>query len=1095
MRNHRTFFKRFILLVASCSLTVLMLGAQVVIAAPAAPAFTVESNSAPTVFSAEHDGSTTPDVILLTVTNSGSLATGGGSIKIVDTLPAALNATHVEGVVQSSRVPLSCTSPSVAVSCTFAGVLLPGEDLSMRIAVIVTTGARGIATNTARVEGNGVPSAVTSAPVRLGSTTESATEPFGLESFSFHVTGVDGSTDTQAGDHPYEQTTSFSLNSLTDTANGSYPTAGGIAGTEGAAKEFIVDLPAGFLGDPQAIERCPQYRVPNGECSTQSQIGFSRLLTSGLTSPSHVKFAEVVPIYNVIPDKGYPAQFEFTFGGSSNRGLPVSLYATVNPETNYGVRVTVPDIPAAGKVTASAVMFFGTPSTDADYENHNSGSSSTGIGTAFLENPTGCTDEPQSASISVDSWQHPGAQLSDGAPNLTGGGWATARTTVYPQLSGCELLQFSPALEITPETSQADQPTGVAVNLSLPQAPPLVPDLDTPALKGATITLPPGMSISPSAANGLEGCSDAQFEVSSPEPGTCPSASVLGSAIVTTPLLGEPLKGKVFLGIPECDPCSDADASDGRMFRLFLEVAGAGVVIKKEGMSYANPDTGQLTTTFSDLPPEPVDHIELQLKGGPRADLASPQECGPSLTTSDLTPWSTPITPDGTPSSEFDVSWDGQGQTCPGSFPFSPSVEAGTSNPSAGQFSPLIVTFKREDREQDVASIQVATPPGLLGSLVGVSLCEEPQADLGTCSSASRIGRVTVAAGPGEHPFYEEGVVYLTGPYKNAPFGLSVVVPTIAGPFNLGNVVVRAQVNIDPHTAALTVTTNPLPQILDGIPLRLRLASVTIDRSDFIFNPTNCSQQAIAITITGAKGAQAHNSIPFAVSDCGGLHFDPKFKVSTSGKTSRADGASLDAKVTIPSGPESNIAQVKVSLPKQLPARLTTLQKACLAKIFEVNPAECSGSSLVGAARVTTPVLPVPLTGPAYFVSNGSAKFPELVIVLQGYGVRVDLRGETFISKLGGTSSTFSDIPDVPFSTFELYLPEGLHSALTANVHLCQAKKLDLPTQFVAQDGERLNEITPLTITGCAKVKAAKKTRTTRKIMKATATFDAGSNR
>jgi len=399
--------------------------------------------------------------------------------------------------------------------------------------------------------------------------------------------------------------------------------------------------------------------------------------------------------------------------------------------------------------------------------------------------------------------------------------------------------------------------------------------------------------------------------------------------------------------------------------------------------------------------------------------------------------------------------------------------EAGTSNPNAGQLSPLTVTFNREDREQDFQQIKVTTPPGLLGSLSGVPLCGEPQADLGTCSAASQIGEMTVAAGPGSHPYYQKGMVYLTGPYRGAPFGLSIVVPTKAGPFNLGNVVVRARINVDPETTALTVTTDPLPQILDGIPLRLRKTNVTINRPGFIFNPTDCAQLHITATISGSQGTQTEESAPFAVAGCAGLPFGPKFTVATSGKTSRAAGASLDAKLVFPSGPQSNIARVKVELPKQLPSRLTTLQKACPDTVFKTNPAACPAGSAIGAVQAVTPILPVKLRGPVYFVSHGGAAFPNLVAVLQGYGVRVDLVGETFISKKGITSSTFTNVPDVPVSSFELFLPEGPGSALAANGNLCK-DKLAMPTLFTAQDGAQLKQNTPIQVTGCPKAKAHK---------------------
>ena len=337
------------------------------------------------------------------------------------------------------------------------------------------------------------------------------------------------------------------------------------------------------------------------------------------------------------------------------------------------------------------------------------------------------------------------------------------------------------------------------------------------------------------------------------------------------------------------------------------------------------------------------------------------------------------------------------------------------------------------------------------------------------------------------------GKVFLTGPYKGAPFGLSIVVPAKAGPYTLtgttgtGSVVVRSTINIDPTTSALTVTADPLPTILDGIPLQLKLVNVTIDRPGFIFNPTSCDKLQVTGTLSSSEGASTAVSSPFQVTNCGALKFQPQFKVSTSGKTSKANGASLDARVTYPNtgqGTQANIAKVKVDLPKQLPSRLTTLQKACTAAQFEANPAGCPAASVIGIVRASTPLLPVTLTGPVYFVSHGGEAFPSLVVVLQGYGVRVDLTAATFISKAGITCSTFNTIPDVPVNSFELYLPQGRYSALAANGNLCKAK-LTMPTTFTAQNGTVLKQSTKISVTGCPKAKQATKKKKAKKASKA----------
>jgi hypothetical protein len=388
--------------------------------------------------------------------------------------------------------------------------------------------------------------------------------------------------------------------------------------------------------------------------------------------------------------------------------------------------------------------------------------------------------------------------------------------------------------------------------------------------------------------------------------------------------------------------------------------------------------------------------------------------------------------------------------------------------------------MSREDGNQNLKAISLRMPPGLSGTLSGVALCGEAQADAGTCGPASLVGETTVSVGLGGNPYaVTGGKVYLTGPYEGAPFGLSIVDPANAGPFHLGNVIVRARIEVDPHTAALTITsdsTGPfaIPPMIDGIPLEIKHVNVTVNRpGGFTFNPTDCNPMQITGTLTSVEGATASLSVPFQATNCATLQFAPQLTASTSGKTSRANGASLAVKLSYPNvsaGTEANIARVKVELPKRLPSRLTTLQKACVAAQFEANPAGCPAGSVIGHARASTPIIPVPLEGPAYFVSHGGEAFPSPIVVLQGYGVTIDLVGTTSIARTGITSSTFKTIPDVPVGSFELTLPEGRFSALAANGDLC-ASKLAMPTEFVAQNGVVIDRSTPIVATGCPKIK------------------------
>jgi hypothetical protein len=507
--------------------------------------------------------------------------------------------------------------------------------------------------------------------------------------------------------------------------------------------------------------------------------------------------------------------------------------------------------------------------------------------------------------------------------------------------------------------------------------------------------------------------------------------------------------------------------------------------VKLAGEVVPDPVTGQLVSTFKGTPQLPFEDFELHFFGGDRAPLSTPGLCGSYTTTASVEPWSggAPVGSDST----FDVVSGPNGSPCAGTLPFNPSLTAGTTSIQAGGFSPFTMTMSRPDGSQNLQAIQLKMPPGLLGTLATVKLCGEAQANAGTCGPESLIGHTTVSVGVGGDPYsVTGGEVFITEGYRGAPYGLSIVNPAKAGPFDLGKVIVRARIEVDPITAVLTITTDDtgpykIPTILDGIPLQIQHVNVAIDRPRFTFNPTNCSPLAITGSLDSDQGQSKALSVPFQVTNCAVLAFKPKLTAKTNGKTTRANGASLSVKLTYPAGPyDANISKVKVDLPKQLPSRLETLQKACPAATFNANPAACPPASIVGHATATTPVMPVPLTGPAYFVSHGGEQFPDLIIVLQGYGATVHLIGSTFINKAGITSSTFKQVPDVPVGTFELTLPQGRYSALAANKNLCTTTKLTMPTLFIGQNGAEIHTTTPIVPTGCAK-KAHKKTKKTSK--------------
>jgi hypothetical protein len=907
--------------------------------------------------------------------------------------------------------------------------------------------------------------------------------------------------DSQAGSHPFDMTTNFKLN-LDPEGN---------VVSEDYTRDISVDFPSGFAGSIVSVPQCRITDIEFGHsgCPTGSQVGVAEVFF-GLGGYLPL---EMVPVYNMVPSDGGLAELAFHVLAIVQPILVSARtdgdYGLVSQTTNIsqiepfaGLRITLWGVPADPRHDTQrflpengvATTGFGTPEPPGNAKGEPLSDSAPP--TAFLTNPTKCGPGSEyDAKFIGDSWRHPGLfERFDGRPLLSDPNWQVVSTSMYPAgVTGCNKLGFNPSLKVTPDTTEADSPSGYGVDLHVPQS--IAPkDFATPALDNAVATLPQGLAINPGAADGLQACTDNGAEppgspgneigLGSAAQPACPHASQLGAVELTTPALPDVLHGEAYLS---------SDHSNNN-YAVFVVIRGDGLLVKLKATVVANPVTGQLTTSFLNNPELPFTDFVLHFYGGPRAVFVNPSVCGPATTSIDLTPWSAGPggTGDATPLSTFGVSFDGLSGACPFPVPFNASFTAGTTSIQAGGYSPFTATFSRNDADQRVDHVQVKTAPGLLGTLANVPLCGESQASQGTCSAASQIGHVTVGVGSGAAPLYlpipgrPPNPVFLTGPYKGAPFGLSFVIPAIAGPYNLGTVVVRAAINVDPHTAALTVTSDPLPTIIDGIPIQVKTVNVLIDRPDFVFNPTNCRPLSIGGSMTSREGSTASFSSPFQVTGCGDLAFKPTFKVSTSGRTSKARGASLDARVSFPRGAlgtQANIAKVKVALPKQLPSRLTTLQKACPAATFDANPGGCPAASVIGVVRALTPTLPTILTGPVYFVSHGGAAFPDLVIVLQGDGVRVDLTAATFISKAGITSSTFKTIPDVPVSSFELYLPEGPFSALTANRNLCTSK-LVMPTVFTSQNGLTMRQSTRIAVTGCPKATKASKARKARRARK-----------
>jgi len=1084
----------------------------------------------------------TEALIVVQATNVGDASVNAAisPVTLSDKLPAGLVATSVVGSAGSStefpgspRGEVHCLGVP-AVSCTWAGPehLQPYEVIEMFVTVRVEPGSVAAATTAAvsggdsyscakatagtgrytssgcRVsqeseahvgndegaEGAQVGADTNARPIRIGP----ESTPFEIERFGLTAESEGGTPATQAGSHPFQLTTDLALNQPAERSvgeEGTRPTQ-----PPGLAKDVRIDLPPGLVGNARALPACTEAQFAKtlsgnvNLCPDDSAVGVASLdvearLEFNLKKPTNY----VVPVFNIVPAPGEPARFGFEV-----EKVAVLIDTAVKTGNDYGVVAKISNISQLAAFVSSTVSLWGVPGdprhdTARGWDCVAGGfwAEEAGLPSCreqndaapvpFLSLPSACGG-PLDATAQIDSWEDPIPRAPD--------------HTEMAGLTGCNRLAFAPSLSAQPEVRSSSTPTGLLADVHMSQEgsddPTGLADAD---VRTTTVTLPEGVSLNPSGADGLEACTEAQigFEGPAPETGValfgeglaspfCPSASKIASVQIRTPLLQNPLKGAIYLATQFSNPFNSLVA-----MYLVAEDPVSGVRVNLPGSVALNGVTGRVEASFTNTPQLPFEDLEVNFFGGERAPLATPQRCGSYVTTASFVPWSgnSPVAA----ASSFTIDQGPNGKPCPTVLPFSPTVSAGADNNLAAAFSPFRVSVSREDGDQRIQVVSLRMPPGFAGQLAAVKLCPEAQANAGTCGPESLIGHAVVSVGVGDAPFtVAGGAVYITQSYAGAPYGLSITSPAKAGPFDLGSgvcdcVIVRARINVDPHTAQVTIATDPsgpysIPHILDGIPLEIRHISVAIDRQAFAFNPSSCQPLSIDGTISSAEEGTSPAAVPFQVSDCANLRFAPKLSVSTVSHTSKADGASLTAKIAYPSGSEgseANIAKVKVDLPKDLPDRLSTLHKACVAAVFEANPANCSREAVVGHATVRTPVLPVPLTGPAYFVSHGGQAFPSLTMVLQGYGITIDLVGATDIKK-GVTSTTFRAVPDVPFSTFELTLPQGKNSALAAYGNLC-ATKLMMPTAFVAQNGAELHQSIHVAVDGCGSSRKNKQRR------------------
>lgn len=825
------------------------------------------------------------------------------------------------------------------------------------------------------------------------------------------------------------------------------------------ARDIEVRLPPGMIGNPQALPRCTPLQMGTGleevDCPQDAQVGITEVTLGGETPET---FRE--PVYNMTsPGGDVVARLGFFA-----KIFPVFINVRIDP-VDYSLIASIEGAPAAAALSAASTTLWGVPAspshdseriTPAESEKHESppgGRPATLPEVPFLSNPTSCGFE-RFVSVRANSYALP-QQFS-------------VKTAPFPQIVGCEKLSFKPKLSVIPTNPQASSPTGLDATLEIPQD-EAAGSRATSTMKSAMVTLPEGLAINPAAGDGLEACSAGQVGFETTAPSKCPDASKLGSAIIDVPALAHPLEGSVYQRTPE----------PGNIFRFWLVADELGVHLKLPAEIIADEKTGQLKTVFKGtdalggLPQVPVRSFALHIFGGPRAPLSTPAACGTYQTHYEFSPWS------GNPDVVGETPMQITGGCGKGGF--APQLFAGTTNSAGGAFSTFVLELTREDGEGNPEQLDVTLPQGLLAKIADVPLCPEASAGDGSCPDASRVGDVAAAAGVGSNPLWipQPGkaptAIYLAGPYRSAPYSLVVRVPAQAGPFDLGTVVTRAGIYVDPESAKATIKSDPLPQILEGVPVSYRILHVETDRPNFTVNPTGCEEKQVIADLRSASGQTATATAGFQATNCARLDFAPKLRLSLRGGTKRSQNPALKAVLTQKSG-QANIGRTAVTLPPSLFIAQAHINNPCTRVQF--NADRCPKGSILGTATATTPLLDEPLKGKVYFRSNGGDRtLPDVVadlrgpfrIILVGFVDSVVKKG----SEISRTRTTFANVPDAPVTKFTLSLFGGERGLLENSTNLCAAPQRAL-LQMQGQNGKSLNRNAKLA-TSCAKSHSTKK--------------------
>lgn len=1020
--------------------------------------------------------------LVSTFTNLGDQPVDASStpVTILDRLPEGVEATGVEAFAgaQDSSGPVVCeVKASNEVSCTFDGELPPYEAIEVEVlgSLVGEPPTQGGAGEVS-ISGGDAPGASAPQAIRVSP----APASFGIERFSAQAEEEGGFATTHAGRHPFQLTTTIQLNS------GKLGDGRRTYEQPAIPRNLRFPLPVGLVGNAHAMSQCPVIAFLHGtnfvnECPDSSTIGVAAVTVVEETNfGGLIRLA--VPVFNLPPQQGEPARFGFVAAGA-----PVIIDTDVDPDNQYRITASVRNATQVAKFLSSTLTLWGSPG-DPRHDNARGWGcvyfKDLGIPcerpaglqeTAFLRQPVSCAT-PLDFKAEIEPWNVPIGSVVEKAESGSS------------NMLACNQVPFDPTIAATPTGKQSGGPAGLDFRLDMPNAGLLDPKAKAAEgqAKRVEVILPEGMTVNPSQAEGLAACSSASYaqETASSLPGEgCPEASKIGTVRVSTPLLAEEASGAVYVAKPYDNPFNSLVA-----LYVVARIPERGILIKQAGKVELNSRTGHLATTFDDLPQLPFSTFKLHLRDGSRAPLVMPASCGTYDVVTKFTPWSA-ADPDHPRPSEivtrvnsFTVDQGASGGPCPsGTPPFKPGFTAGTASNGAGSYSPFSIRLTRQDNEQEFSRFSVKLPKGVIGKLAGIPFCSDAavaaaeartglnggreELDNPSCPAASQIGHTLVGAGVGSTLTYVPGKIYLAGPYQGAKLSIVAITATKVGPFDLGNVVIRQALRIDPETAEVTsdgIRSDPIPHILQGIVVHARDIRANIDRPNFVLNPTNCKRRAVASTVIGSgldfgsagDDQPADVSDSFQAADCASLDFKPKLSLTLLGGTKRSDTPRLKAVLKARKG-DANIGRAQVTLPHSAFLEQAHIRTICTRVQFNAgggNGEQCPKASVYGKAKAISPLLDEPLKGPVYLRSS-SHELPDLVAALGSRKVDINLVGR--IDSLNGRiRNTFEMVPDAPVTKFTLEMQGGQKGLIVNSVNICKGKHRAI-ADFKGQNGRR----------------------------------------